>query len=1127
MNEFKKDPSIEKYLSIAKDKESGLTLVSAGTGRGKSTECVDFIKENYSKFSKILYVSPNHPLIITEMLPRLMKEPNLCDHVVYLKSAFKNMTDGDEIFGVDSDAIKNKKVKESIASLKSQCRYYKAAKKDPTVDLEAIEKSITSIKSELKAYVRKIRTINIDNEIITIEEMDELKKVFPEDIVPEKNIYLMTADKLEARLDSLITPYKIMSTDFFKKNTLVILDEADKDYDTFLKHCCEENNPLEDALAPIQTLEKNISFEDGHWDKCKFDDNEEKIIQARQELSELINEVNDKFKILYNFRIEGLNDGKSVDMFSSNGRNFMLNLDDGKRYSLNADDEQKSTVLRKVTTGQENFNIFEFIFDIKKLIDRMWSFVIVIANTRQREMNELNIDTTYEDCLSYAVHQAFNKLSSEAKPYVEHIMNISIQNDVLARKENADIDRGKVWRDGFLNIALKDAQGSNHTYVQFSGMVSNTPENIIAWLARRANVLSLSATQQIGGAFLPNFDFIKRVIGIENFHEYSDEDFKASENSRARNENNIDVSVIKTEWNNVEIIDRYTKAIKEKCSSEGAVKLVNAITSYLVDLELGTRESYKLNKNRKLFVLVMDFILNPKAVTGLLILNNNYNIMNESFINLLKCYSKEAGSSDIIDNIYCLNASNLKETDENRYLEEYKNKANNGEKVLIISNKEAVGQGLNLQPDKDINYFYQEYPTHIMPNINDQKNRLDRSEKNKAIYRVRFMGDRGELNEEEERNWIKTINNSGREMIRYNDRKSLKLAAVYRLVQGWGRITRSSQKEENTFIIIDENTCKLYEEIKSAHFSKTEEVYRILETIDEWNRESQFRHDNDPLLLEFKREMIDKNEKLNREIQSILRVFASGSIPSILSEKKKRYDLIRNTLVNGGMIIGKNGTSGIFDEMDDIQNLCYVRNPKKISEYWVHYRNDGNKYFETIDDVSFRERTGDGWRKYSYVDNILKYENRYKWDKKLDLYILVPEAINILQGALAEQKVADIIYDYTGGTVLLGSLKLEDTEMLGDFVIDGYPDTFVDVKGFIDHGERDISDYANEKLRKIQSKYRHGRLAIINCYTENNYTNRIYDDGNIIVVDGVHDGHQYKPDRINHLLQWIRSKKEL
>ena len=107
-------------------------------------------------------------------------------------------------------------------------------------------------------------------------------------------------------------------------------------------------------------------------------------------------------------------------------------------------DEDKNVVFRKVSEGKQNFNIFEYIFSIKMLIDRMWSFVIVIANTRLKELHDLNIDTTYEDCLNYAVHQAFNKLSSEARPYVEYILNISIQNDVLSRKENVDVDRGNI-----------------------------------------------------------------------------------------------------------------------------------------------------------------------------------------------------------------------------------------------------------------------------------------------------------------------------------------------------------------------------------------------------------------------------------------------------------------------------------------------------------------------------------------------------------------------------------------------------------------------------------------------------------------------------------------------------------
>ncbi|MBQ2657722.1 MAG: hypothetical protein IJF87_04040 [Erysipelotrichaceae bacterium] len=1124
MNEFREDPSIKKYLSIAKNKEFGLTLISAGTGRGKTTACVNYLKENYHRYSKILYVSPVHPLIVNEMYPRLMDEPDLRDHVVYLKSAFKNMTDNNEIFDIDVDAIKNKKIKEYINSLRSQCRYYNMVKKDPTVDLDAIERTIAMAKSELKAYVRKVKTTNVDNEIITNEEINELKKMFPEDIDPSRNIYLMTADKLEARLDSLETPYKISSKDFINKSTLVILDESDKDYDVFLKHCCEENNPLEDALAPIQTLEKNISIEDGHWDKCKFDDNEEKIMQRRQELSKLISEINDQFKILYNFRTEDPGEGESIEMFSSNGRDFMLNLDEGTRYSLDIDDEKKTTVLRKVPEGKENFNIFEFIYKVKSLIDRMWSFVIMIANTRLKEMHDLKQDATYEDCLNYAVHQAFNKLSNEAKPYVEHIMNISIQNDVLSKDDNSEIDRGKVWRDGFLNISLKDAVGSNHTYIHFSGMVSNTPENKIAWLARNANVLSLSATQQIGGAFLPNFDYIKRVIGSENYHEYSDEDFRASESSRTRNKNNINVSVIKSEWNNGEIISRYAGLLKERYSIEVAERILNAIDVYLSDLDLTTKETFQLNKNKKLFVLVMDFILNPKALTGLLILNSTYDIKkNDLFLDLLKCCSEASGVDDLADNIYCLNASNLKETVENSRLEEFKEKANNGKKVLIISNKEAVGQGLNLQPEKDINYFHQEYPTHIMPNINDQKNRLDRSEKNKAIYRVRFMGDRGELNKEEERKWIKTINIPNRVMISYNNRKSLKLAATYRLVQGWGRITRNSEKEENTFIIIDEKTCDLQEELKSAPYSKTEEVYRIIDTIDEWNRESHLRHDTDPLLLEFKKEVIEKNDKLNKEIQNILRIFACSGLPQELADKKNRYDLIRNTLVNGGMIIGSNRTSGIFDEMDQIQKMCYARNPKQVSEYWVHYRSDENKYFETVDDVSFRERTGEGWRKYSYVDNVLKYQ-QYKWDKKLDLFILVPVAINILQGALAEQKVAEIMHDYTGGAIKFGHLKLEDTEMLGDYIVDGYPNIFIDVKGFVDHGERDISDYAYEKLRKIKNKYPDGKLAVINCYTENDYRNSTYSNGDIIVVNGIWDGRKIIKGRIDNFIRWLKSK---
>ena len=49
--------------------------------------------------------------------------------------------------------------------------------------------------------------------------------------------------------------------------------------------------------------------------------------------------------------------------------------------------------------------------------------------------------------------------------------------------------------------------------------------------------------------------------------------------------------------------------------------------------------------------------------------------------------------------------------------------------------------------------------------------------------------------------------------------------------------------------------------------------------------------------------------------------------------------------------------------------------------------------------------------------------------------------------------------------------------------------------------------------------------AIGNIKLQINDSYRIYNDGSIIVVDGIYDGHQYKTDRINHLLKWIKTKQ--
>ena len=64
----------------------------------------------------------------------------------------------------------------------------------------------------------------------------------------------------------------------------------------------------------------------------------------------------------------------------------------------------------------------------------------------------------------------------------------------------------------------------------------------------------------------------------------------------------------------------------------------------------------------------------------------------------------------------------------------------------------------------------------------------------------------------------------------------------------------------------------------------------------------------------------------------------------------------------------------------------------------------------------------------------------------------------------------------------------------------------------------------SEMLKKVEGVML-GRACMDDPYILASVDNRIYNDGSIIVVDGIYDGRQYKPDRINHLIKWIRSKQ--
>lgn len=1121
-NMFMPDPTIEKFISIADKKENGLTLISAGTGRGKSTVCFNYVKDSYNKYDLIVYVAPNHAIIKEGMFKNL-SESEFKDSFIYLKSSLENITNDPEntIKSINTENFKNTRLKEDIEMLQSLCDYYLTQ-----IDFnkrEQIGKQITDRKAKLKAYVKKNKPKpNSKKEnLISFDEFKEIKKLFPEDLDPSKKIYLMTASKLDVRLDSVETPYKIMSKEFMKRNkdwkTLVILDESDKDYDFFLTKCCEENSPLEDILSPIQNVAKYIGEDDGHWEKCIFEDDEERILGYRKELNDLIKEINTKYGILNHFKTEGIDNGERIELFAVKDRCFLFNLKDDRTYDLIKGKEE--TTLKLVEGGIERFSIFEFIFDLKKIHDKIWNLVGIIADIRLSEQHKNRIDTSYEDCLSYAIHQVFNKSNTEARFYVEYMLSNQLKLDALRNKDTSDIDRNKVWRDGFMMCSFNEPDGANHTYIEPSGMMGTTPDNKFIWLAKNTNVISLSATQQIGGAFLPNFDYIRKMIGEENYDEYKEEDFINSENSRNRENNNIVCKVIKNKWEKEELRSYVNKLI-ENIDSNKKEEINGYLEDYFDDVDTESKEYY-INQNLKYLTLLLTFIANPKARTGLMILNRRIKISeDDSLSKLLNEISKALNIKFSTENLMFLSASELRNDD---VIKTFTDKANNGEKAIIISNKEAAGQGLNLQYEKDINFYFQEDPTNVISNANDRENSLTRAEKNKTIYRIRCMGDRGEIDKKMEREWIEQINVTVGRTISYNKETSIKLAKLYRLIQGWGRITRSTNKEEYTYIYIDENTCDLIDELENCQASKTAEIKEIIKAIKEYNSSEHYSKETSEEFVKFKNAMINTNNNVFIPyLQDMLRIFASNSLPKDRDNAIAKYNDLRTQLYNSGFYNKKPETE-IFDTFNEILNKCYVEMPEYYPEYWVHYKTENkSKYYQEIDNVSLKERKG--WRKFSYKNNLDKYYLTNKKKVKDANRIIVPNACDVLQGLCAEMVTKKAIEKYT--PLKLKELVSDDIEMLGDFTVENHQNIFIDVKGFEERGTRDITEFANNKLDKIKKKYPDGKLIVINYFAENEYKNRDYNNSNILVVNGIFDGIRVLTERLNHLQKWIETVQQ-
>ena len=1071
------DKTIVKKIETIDGKTTGITLISASTGKGKTYSLIQYAKKGIEedRYDKIVIIEPRHS-ILKEV------EDNLrswgINEILYLRNAADNTVQFIDSINVRS--IKDKYIKEEIQKLSQYADAYKP--ETDTVQNRLIEDAIFAEKSELKRYCLE------NKKRLDPDELNEVEKIFPEKLIPSNHFILMSMDKLFYTLDTIKKDNRILSKRIFSEKTLVIVDELDKCYTVALNRLAENRDTLDDLLAVIQNAYAFIAETDSRWQRFENEEINEEVENKREQLLAEINELHSKYGVLNNFVFQG-QPGEKLELFVSRSKTFVAS--EGKHFKLSINNDDSRTVLEQVDR-KTDFSVISFVVECKKVVRDILNFIFDLGEAYKKGKDA---DASYEEGLLYGISQVFNKTLSESNHYLNYAIDNTLKTQALRITSGEFIDDNSVCNNGFSHCILDDKPGTNHTYMTSTG-IDLTPENVFVWLGKNANVVGLSATQQIPTVLNLDLDYVSRALG-ENYDQYSPEDFEyANSNIDDNHDTECDI-VLSFNSNREQLYNKLAQLLVDE-EIEEAPQFKENVYEFAdaIDTKYTKDDSMKDREYKRFYALCL-FLIKRKAVSGLVILNSNYAYL-ERFKEFVARVSQIMSINPIDkENIYLISANNLEEN-----LTTIKNKLNNGIKCLIISNKEALGQGVNIQYDKDFNFFYQEDPTHIIPVIK-KESVLSPAETNKYIYLVMKMASVGEITDYEMKGWVSNIVSNTPHKI--NCYSSVALAKTSIFIQGLGRTTRGSEKEECELIYLDEELCN-YLRLEDVPVEKTPELKAVEKRIQKYKEEKN-QSDIDSMN-SVERQLCENSNKLQNEIHRLLSTFAKPNMNDERELARKEYDdLLR--------IVYKYGLWPTHVDQEDqalFDKLGYVKVNEVLDKMYI--KSSSGNYCEDLICVSSDYRND---ATELEADSVLKLKKYQKPNG--ECWQINPKAMNLLQGIVGEMRFKELFELHT--YYKLTRLSIDEYEICGDYLVED-TDIYVDVKNYSEYGTRDITDFAMSKLETIKHHNKDGKLIIVNVYAKNKYEKPNNTQDDLLLVTNVlgENGAKYW-NNISAIEEWI------
>lgn len=1078
-------------FDLALSNDNGIFLISDCTGKGKTYYSVEYAREQIARGKKVYIVGPDY--VCLENFEKRLKKEKI--PYLRLKSKEDNLLDcyNNETF---EKIINSPKIDNELKKLLNDCYKatgeYKTCLKNSDINVEytkACRDKMLNTKQDIKRYYHyKHKSVLFNSEQIK----KELSPIFPEKIDGNVQVVLMTIDKLvHGQLDTLEKETSLMTNKYFSDFT-IIMDETDSCYPKHLQIKAQQCLIIEDTVNIIQAFYDYNNSPESHRESFEEkDENEYKTKLAK--VMNFILEMDKKYNILKNFKIDYENIEKTKIFLQNNNSKIFSSCDFPKLVQIK---KGNSYVLTESKNSQDKlFDMKGFIVDINKALQEIFNLIFVqkiLFNKKMSSLNQVSIFSEI-DYFKFAVEQVFN-ISKANTSLSDKLATaaFNIQNSIDPRKykegdETKYLNIDAVASEGYKLARFNNDPLSNHAYFEVVDF-SNTPENDIAWLAKRGNVVMMSGTQLLKTSNNYHFGYLQRLLK-DKFYKNSIDEIKRI------NDKSLFMPIgpkhhfgyLKGDISEVELLLKRFRISKDKIGN-----IMHIIDDYIKRTDADEYRKRCLYKSCAAFIA---FALEKETKTGLVLTNRTGKELEPLFKDIIvilnSCSGIKTKLSNDCENIFYVNAKDFKEGAKEKIHKLIKE----DKKVLVISSRNTIGQSVNINYDKDFNFIYLDSPTYII----DPKPQ-NGYEKIANYYNYQKMKDI-DFNvtiDDVERfctDGYRRRKKSSDSPNNPSDTESVKNKKSAIIIQNLGRLSRTQKKEKNIYVYLDSDIFNFFDP-KRNDYEHTELINALI--IDLYYKDEVKE-----------KAVIEKNKEATISYLSALNKACNESLDlKVREDNIWKLENIREQIYRRGVFLYKK-------ELDEFEKQYYVKY-KKADLYFVE---DCGEFCEDLNYFSHKPKNPCITLDYGAVQEALRLPN-----KSVDeCWVLVPKGYNILLGEIGERFVLNFFKNHIPGYSLV-KLNTNEFEVCGDFKVlnnttGKLTDIYVDVKNYQFEVEMDISKFINKKLKNIKKVNPNGKLMVLNCNATKRY--EPIKQKKFLIIHNLMINNKPDPESINNIIEFI------